>query len=59
MLFYGFRKGFGGYEYQVQVNASSVSKAKQNLIEQDYTGKWILVPLKNIVNLNPAQTQKL
>lgn len=59
MMFYGFRKGFGGYEYQLQVNASSVSQAKQKLIEQGYTGKWILVPIKNIVNLNPTQTQKL
>jgi len=59
MLFYALKKGFGGYESQLQVDSPSVSKAKQKLIEQGYTGKWLLVPIKNIVTLNPNQTQNI
>ncbi len=59
MLFWAFKKGFGGYEYQVQVNVSSINKAKQKLTEQGYTGKWILVPTKNIINLSQNPTQNL
>lgn len=51
MTFYAFQKGFTGYTYIAEVQASSLGHAKKKLAQSGYTGKFLLVPPQNIVEL--------
>lgn len=51
MMFYAFRRKLTDYAYIATVDASTIPNAIEKLKQQGYSGKFLLVPEKNIVTI--------